>query len=405
MRILVLLVMAACTPGGVGDSDTAPSPLDTSETGGDTSDTGPSYDCLAASLETRLGADGAPLVQGMVDGATLWFAVDTAAQVIYLDDEYTGGSTEYVNADVVVGPYDLPQWMVKGRDLALNEETLGLDTGALLGQEILVGATVFIDPTAPTAWLCEGEPTGVPPGFTGESTTLAVEMQNQFAVANVGMGGAGDVPLMVDAGLPVTYVTEDVFDLVDSGAPRFGGWVFATKYGSDEAFLSTMPALSLGAGVGGLSDVPVLVIPTDHHLADILYGSGVDCKGFLGNDVLDRFAYALRGPGGAIEVWAPQGAPPLASWWTRVGVDLVWRGGAFVVNGVLTPSDAADQGIVVGDEVAAIDGVVPADLSAALAGLSGAPGETRRLSLAGVGGVREVGVDVEEFAVARPAEP
>ena len=42
--------------------------------------------------------------------------------------------------------------------------------------------------------------------------------------------------------MAVTYLTEAVFDQVDTGAARLEGWVFSTNYGSDDAFVSRIPS-------------------------------------------------------------------------------------------------------------------------------------------------------------------
>ena len=197
--------------------------------------------------------------------------------------------------------------------------------------------------------------------------------------------------------MAVTYLTEAIFDQVDQGADRLYGWVFSTNYGSDDAFVSRVPSFEFGGEI--ILDQEVVVIPTDHHLASILSASGVVVDGFLGNSVLDRYVVGFNGLDSVLDLWPVEAPWNDAGRWTRVGIEPAWRDGQHVVETVLWPSDALDQGIAPGDVLATIDGIDCSTLNLweVHQALRGAPGDIRHLDLEGPGGPYSLDVTVEEL--------
>ncbi len=379
------------------DDDDATADDDDDSAGDDDDSSASTWDCYANPLDTAQGADGSALIWGVLDGHETWFVVDTAAQVIFADLEISDDFTGYFDADVDLGPFQLESWSVKGRDLSPNEAFIGRDIGALMGQDILSRAYTVYDPAAPQVYLCDAVPEEQPPGTTGEPLQQPYSLENQFAIVDVSIGAAGTVPLMMDTGMAVTYLTEAIFDPVDDGAARLYGWVFSTSYGSDDAFVSRIPSFEFGGEL--IPDLDVVVIPTDHHLSGILPASGVVVDGFLGNSVLDRYHTGINGLDEVLDLW-PVDAPWNAEGrWTRVGVEPAWRDGQHVVEYVLWPSDANDQGIEVGDVILSIDGVDCAtmELWDVHLALRGGVGDVRSLQMEGAEGVYVVEVGVEEL--------
>jgi len=353
--------------------------------------------CYDMPLETMMSATGSALVRGVVAGTETWFVVDSAAQVVFVDLELSGGQTSYFETDLSVGPFGFDTWLVKGRDLAANEKYIGVDVGALLGQEILLMGYLLYNPAVPEAFLCKGKPAVAPPGVSTAALAQPYTMANQFPVVGVDMGQAQPVDMLMDTDQAVTFITQELFDAVAGPeAPHIDGWVYETKYGSDAGFLSRVPKLAIGGHV--IADVDVVVIPTEHHMKGTLEMNGVFVKGFLGNNVLGRFAMGMDAAAGMLDLWPVESAWIDPGLWSRVGVEISWTGDGFVVEYVLSPSDASSQGIGKGDELTAVDGVPVSELGG-LPGvqkaLRGEAGEQRTLSLVGAGGAYEVTVEVE----------
>jgi hypothetical protein len=302
------------------------------------------YDCMAEPLETAIGADGSALLRGRFNGKETWFVLDTAAQVVFADLELSGGLTSYFEADLDLGPIHFPAWQVKGRDLKANEESIGLDVGCLLGQELLLMSYAAFIPAVPTAFLCEHRPPDVLSWLGKPPAQHPFVMANQFPVVEVDLGLAEPVPLLLDTGQGVTFITQDMYDQVAAPeAPKLEGWKYETKYGSDEAFVSRIPELTIGGHL--VEQLDVMVIPTEHHMAGTLSLSGVFVKGFMGNSVLGRFAYGLDGLTSMMDLW-PLDSPALPeNLWVRVGIEVVWDGSEYVVKFLLSPSDAELKGL------------------------------------------------------------
>ena len=377
-----------------GDDDST----DDDDSAGDDDDTSAStWDCYANPLESAQGADGSALVEGIIDGQATWFVVDSAAQVIFADLEISDGFTGYFDVSLDLGPFQEEAWSVKGRDLSPNEAFIGRDIGALVGQDILMRAYTVYDPVAPQVYLCDAVPDEPPPGTTDDPLQQPYSLENQFALVDVQIGAAGSVPLMMDTGMAVTYLTEAIFDQVDNGAARLYGWVFSTSYGSDDAFVTRIPDFEFGGEV--LTDLDVVVIPTDHHLSGILPASGVVVDGFLGNSVLGRYHMGINGLSSVLDLWPVEAPWNADGRWTRVGIEPAWRGEQHVVEYVLWPSDASDQGVAVGDVLLSIDGVdcATVDLWDVHLALRGGVGDVRHLELEGIEGPYAVDVAVEEL--------
>jgi C-terminal processing protease CtpA/Prc len=126
----------------------------------------------------------------------------------------------------------------------------------------------------------------------------------------------------------------------------------------------------------------------------------VDIQGFLGNNVLGRYALGIDGASSTYHLWPVSSPWAEVDRWVRVGIELTWRDGGYPVEYVLSPSDAADQGIAVGDLLLTIDGVdvtTVGGLSEIHAALRGTPGETRHLTLDGAAGTYEVEVQIQDL--------
>jgi hypothetical protein len=336
---------------------------------------------------------GLPLFDGAVDGGpTLPFLFDTLAQVVFLDEDIVG-DVLYHEVDLVLGDDPLGTFQAKGRSMAPDEAFLGVDIAGLVGQAYIWKRFLVLDYPGGLFYQAAAPPdleTDPLPGWEGPPPwTVDVELQNAFPVIRPVLGEGAPVSLLADTSSPITTITRSVFDALDDGTlPQVAGYVWSSKYGTEEAFLTRLPSVRLGdLEVTGLE---AAVIPDDHHLVTILGPNGVDVVGWLGAAFWERFVLGIDPKDGTEEspqvfyLWGDGAAPAKsAGRWDRVGVELAWRDDGIIVEMVFAGTDAEAQGIVVGDALVAVDGapVEGVSLDALRGQLRGAPGEPRTLTV------------------------
>ena len=414
-RSPLLALLLAPVLGIAGCDTTAGGPSEPREDTSDTTttDAGPEPDAPPVSpwaLPVPLSiVGGLPVFMGSVDGGPeMPFLFDTLAQIVFLDEDIVG-DVLYHEADLLLGDDPVGTLQVKGRSMLPDEVYLGMDLAGLVGQAYLWERFLVLD--YPGGLLYQlPEPVDVaaspPPGCEGlPHWTVDVQLQNAFPVVRPVLGDAG-VPLLADTSSPMTTLTRSTFDALDDGTlPRVAGYLWTSKYGAEDAFLTRIPSLRFGALT--VTDLEAVVIPDDHHLVTILGPSGVDVVGWLGAGFWERFALGID-PGEGTEespqvyhLWG-DGADPahFAGHWDKVGVELAWRDDAVVVEMVYLGTDAATRGVLVGDGLTAIDGAATAGmpLEDVRALLRGAPGDTVVLTLLHADGATEdLAVLIEEI--------
>jgi hypothetical protein len=344
-----------------------------------------------ALIEAELTSAGDP---PLLIEAPLLYVMDTLSQTFFADDEVVGDLL-FHEVYIRVGDKDLGLLAVKGRDMTPDEANAGIDIGGLVGHLYFNNRfTVFDYPRAQFFLVDQAPPPELPPpGYEDAPRGEALyDLPNLIPVVRPVIGAAGEVALLGDTSSRMTFVARRVFDAVDDGSlPRVEGYRFQTNFGEDPGFLTRLPRLQLGDVV--VEDIEAVVVPDDNHVVGLLRANGVEMEGFLGANFWGRFALGVDGhvfsrdsgsEGGLKQLifWG-DGAPP-ARWagrWTRVGVELSWRGGEVQVEMVFVGSAAEAAGLAPGAALLAIDGEDAAEmtLDEARARLQGEVGQVRRL--------------------------
>lgn len=358
-------------------------------------------------VDLSMPIDGQVLFVGTWDGREgIPYLIDTGAQITSFDVDLTDGNVSFFQADeLFLGTTTYCGATIKGRDLAEAEAYIGVDIGALLGQTVLKHIYTYIDYQQARGYMYRAEPEMPPPGtFDNPPTDLPYVLQNELPVATIGLGNGDTVDLLTDTGSGVTIITQSHFDeleaSLESPLPRLEGYVWATNYGTDDAFITRLPVLELGPAM--VEGEWAVVIPDDYHIRALLEGSSVFVDGFLGYPAYRHFLLQVRGPESMFRLW------PYASddhidvgEWNRVGIELVQRDVGPRIEMIFRPSDAAEQDVSIGDVLRAVDGTSTAGmtLDEVRRMLRGTPGDTLDLELQveGAGPSRLVTVRIDEL--------
>jgi hypothetical protein len=291
------------------------------------------------------------------------YVVDTIAQVCFIDGDLVGDFL-YHEVDMTIGNDFFELFLVKGRDMSLDEAFLGVDIGGLIGQSYVLKRFMVMDYVNELFYSLDGAPELVLPSMPETPVvSVNVAVQNAFPVLTAEIAPEVSVALMADTSSRMSYLTESQFAKINAeGLPAVEGYVYATKYGEDPCTLTRLPFIRLGELE--VTDLEICIIPDDHHTKAILEPNGVLVEGFLGAGVWNRFALAIDAFGG--DEYTPQqyhfwgdGAEP-ESWadrWHKVGVELTLREGLVMVEMVYAGFDAGNQGLEVGDQLVNVDGI------------------------------------------------
>jgi len=374
---------------------------------------------VRGSLRTRIEAldEGPDLV---IEEDALATMIDTGTQITSYDADLLGGSAAFFRAEEVeLGTVRLCDAVVKGRVITALEGAIGAPVDVLLGQSMLMALDTTIDYQGGRAWLLAEVPETAPPGMEGVTPfVLVAPFQNQFAVASVGFGvaltgalveggracpppgccTAEGCPLMMDTGSEATVITESLFAQLEAahGAalPRLTGYRWVTNLGEDAAFVTRLPMVSLGGAE--VSGEWAVVVPDAYHVRTVLEAEGIFIEGFVGAPHLRHFMTGFRGPDTTFRFWPYATPSRFDGEWQRVGLEVTEREGGVVVDMVFAPSDAATQGVALGDRIVSVDGVPTGGLrgDAVRAALRGVPGQTRALVLSREGEAEPLALDV-----------
>lgn len=211
---------------------------------------------------------------------------------------------------------------------------------------------------------------------------------------------------IVDSGATQLSLRSTVYDalVADGRAQLAGGIAIMTIAGPASAAVTRARTIAVGSAT--IVNPPVMSImttPADQLLGNISteLKTQIDC--LLGGSFLRNFLVTIDYPATQLHL-QPYLTPPIPDEFRRAGftVGLETMTGPFVVTYVYPGSDAASQGIAVGDEVVAVDGtdlmsVVYVDAADQL--LDGTPGTTKSITFgatkttANSGQTLAVGVD------------
>jgi hypothetical protein len=196
-----------------------------------------------------------------------------------------------------------------------------------------------------------------------------------------------DYPFIVDTGATEVSLRSSVYSqLVSDGRAQLqSGIAIMTIAGASNASLTRAKSITVG-GVS-VADVPVMTImstPSDQLLNGISSELGTQIDGLLGGSFLRNFLVTIDYPAGQLHL-EPYTTPPIPDEFRRVGftIGLDATGANFVVQSVYPNTDAAAKGVMVGDEITAIDGTTLASVgyvADADALLDGTPGTTKMIT-------------------------
>jgi len=408
----VLLCLAACgQDGGGAAADAGPDGDTDTDTDGDTdadgdTDTGTDTDAdggipFPPMREALIPLDGQILfpVEMNGDGEVRHMVVDTgavrtAAQETLLNDVSNGVGIATVDfgEGVVLEDYEMI-----AADLSSAVDHIGVELAGLIGQDLFTEYYFGLDYRAPAVTIADGTPFEPPPGFeAGDRVDVPYSFEQGMPVVEVGTGAA-TARLIADTGSGVTIITESSVDpaLLAGGLE---GYVWYTSYGSDPGVIVRLPHLEIG-GIDVI-DTWAVVVPDDHHLAEVFDLMGVDVDGFVGFPVYRRFFVSVFGAEERYELFPyPDLDHVDGNEWDRVGIEVMRQDGAVEVDMVYSPSDAFDQGLVQGDVLTAIDGA-PLDgvgLDDVRLLLRGNPGDTRTLAVGDGAGATDLTVEVDRL--------
>lgn len=323
--------------------------------------------CTPASTPTAAGwpegtpvhvtVDGQVLLEGAFGDVTAWFALDTGADRLYVDEALDPGGP----VDLALGPVTLPDVRLKATSLADAEAAIGWDLGGLAGQPLFQGRFTAFDYAGSVVHFFDERPDG-----PDEPEVLPYTLVEGEPVVSLDLGG-GPLALLADTGSGVTLLDESSFAPLDTGGARLGGYVWATSYGSDEGFVTRLP-----------DGTWALVVPDDNHLLPLLARIGLEIDGFLGYPWYRERLLGVDGIALAYLSWPAEPAVDPHEW-DRVGVEVEQDGDAVRVSMVFSPS-SAEGVLAVGDRLLAVDGVDVAGLDDVRRALRGEPGSTVTLT-------------------------
>ncbi len=352
-------------------------------------------------MRAHVPLDGQVLAPVWIDGALGWLAVDTGAVRTMLHQdlvpEVRNGVGE-VSLDFGNGIV-LDHYEVMAQDLSEARRHVASRLAGVIGQDLFHRYYFGLDYANCLVHMAEGAPRGSPPAhLQGELHPLPYDLVQGLPIVTVTVAGR-DLRLIADTGSGVTMFTRSSVPeawLADGIA----GYRWYTSQGSDPGTVIRVPEMEV-AGVE-VSGTWAVVVPDDHHLAQVFELLGIEVDGFLGFPVYRRFFVGIDGQGHRYEFYPYSDlahVPTLE--WDRVGVELTMVADSQepVVDMVFCPSDACER-VEVGQTLSMVDGVPTAGLSLdeVRLMLRGARGDIRTMVLDGV----EIPVAIDRLL---PPEP
>ncbi len=197
-----------------------------------------------------------------------------------------------------------------------------------------------------------------------------------------------DHQCIVDTGATEVSLRSTVYSALtsDGRAQLVGGIQIMTIAGSSSASLTRAKTITVGGAT--VTDAPVMTIVSgdpahpDPLLDGISHELGMQLDCLLGGSFLRNFLVTIDYPNGKLHL-DPYLTPPIPDEFRRVGITIALDvAGQFVVQSVYPGTDAAKQGIMVGDEVISIDGTSLASVGYVAAAdqlLDGTPGTSKTI--------------------------
>jgi hypothetical protein len=296
-----------------------------------------------------------PSVAATVDDATeVDLLVDTGAPYTFLDSgvftDYEEGTAE---VDLEAFALRFPGYPARIADVLPGAEDRwqGLIGGDLLGHFVL-----GIDYRGDQVWLDED--------WAGPAAVdVPVDLRGTRVLVEVALEDGEPVWMMVDSGATAVVLDVGVAAALPAGRPRLDGVTATTANGTVSAYFTRVWQLAIGGA--DEASVAVLVVE-DGTLFDALSDEvDVPVAGLVGGSFLRAYLTAVDYPGRSLHLsrYAEQDHVD-ADEFVRVGFALAPAGATWEVREVYPGTDAAAEGLVPGDVIAAIGGSDLAGLDA-----------------------------------------
>jgi hypothetical protein len=306
-----------------------------------------------------------------VDGVSGFLVVDTGAPIGAVDRANFPGAPSVGAVGTVqslsVGPVHATNLSVFGTD-AFSSDDPAMTVGGLLGAGVFVDRRVTFN-YRDAKFTIGGEPT---PSGTGTPTTVPFSLEGGGTesnlprtriVVNVDIEGRSHL-MIVDTGASMVTVDGDVFaSLTTGGRPSAPAGMLHTTTGDAEATMLRTRSISLGP-VASTGVVVTHDTDFDSHLDQVSAEIGHKVEGSLGGSFLHDYFVTVDYPNQQLHFaryddlgWVVDAGERLGFQITRPAA-----GRCEVVN-VIPGTDAARQGVAVGDVVVAIDGAPLASLT------------------------------------------
>jgi hypothetical protein len=354
------LVLAAC--GGADDLD---------------------YDGVAGRPIPASFAGWVPSIDATADGVAATLLLDSGAGLTLLDnDHFTSLADGAHEVDVEAGELHFPDLPVLAFDVINYTQSRQPPLDGLIGGDVLGAFTSSFDYAGQRVWL-EDEESEVPSGVDANAVEDAIEVEAAIEGGGlIGIPGAtrevGATRFLVE--VAIEDQTEPVWALIDTGAssvvlanrvvdllsaegrPRLDGVSVGTAAGAQTAYFTRVGSLRLGAGQ--LDSVPVLVLPDDSIFDALSQETGREVAAVVGGSYLRWFLATLDYPSSRLVLRRyrdPSHIDP--DEFVGVGFEIGPSTDQWRVATVYPDTDAAAEGLQVGDVVRALDGIDIAGLS------------------------------------------
>jgi hypothetical protein len=349
-------------------------------------DDGLDYDGVAGRPIAASFAGWVPSVSATADGTGGTLLCDSGAPLTLLDNDHFTALADGEHAvDLVAGELGFPDLPVLAFDVINYAQNRQPPLDGIIGGDILGAFAFSLDYAGQRIWLEDADselPAEADPAALGE----AVEVEGEVAGGGVfGIPGAARAVgatrflvrveiedlaeptwALVDTGASSVVLSNQLVDLLaPDGRPRLDGVTVGTAVGEQTAYFTRVWSMRLGADAQG--SVPVLVLPDDAIFQSVSQEVNRSVHAVVGGSYLRWFLATLDYPDRRL-ILRPYLEPDHVDRDEFVGVgfemepvpgDDEWR-----VAVVYPGTDAAAEGLEVGETVHTLDGV-------AIAGLTG----------------------------------
>lgn len=313
-------------------------------------------DLATADAVTAVCPSGFPLeeigykwtTEVMVDGAGPYhFIVDTGAPTSLLDKKVAGAGTHVLRA------------MGEERELAVSSASLtdyGITGDGFLGADFFGDRVLTFDPKRKLVWL---SPTIDEAALAAcehvESVGSTVDFELQNYVMVQGQIEGRSARLLIDTGATFGAIEKNVFAALNAAAPRptLGGFYTPAGAGTFWASLTTIGSITVGDRtvsriLARTADGEILSSNTPYD----------DVAAFVPLGFFRHFVLSMDYPNHQLRLTPYRGdtmTEPAQRFVVGIGLNESLAP-PIVVTSVLPSSSAADEGVMVGDELVSIDG-------------------------------------------------